>query len=96
MSFSPVTVGGFTITSAEFVKAAVNLKGLPKERLPQVAFLGRSNVGKSSLLNTLMGQKKLVKISATPGKTREINFFKVNPFLDSNKTTALNPAYIKT
>lgn len=78
MSFSPVTVGGFTITSAEFVKAAVNLKGLPKERLPQVAFLGRSNVGKSSLLNTLMGQKKLVKISATPGKTREINFFKVN------------------
>ena len=57
MSFSPVTVGGFTITSAEFVKAAVNLKGLPKERLPQVAFLGRSNVGKSSLLNTLMGQK---------------------------------------
>ena len=78
MSFSPVTVGGFTITNAEFVKAAVNLKGLPKERLPQVAFLGRSNVGKSSLLNTLMGQKKLVKISATPGKTREINFFKVN------------------
>ena len=78
MSFSPVTVGGFTITSAEFVKAAVNLKGLPMERLPQVAFLGRSNVGKSSLLNTLMGQKKLVKISATPGKTREINFFKVN------------------
>ena len=75
---NPVKFGDFTVTSAEFVKAAVNLKGLPEERLPMVAFLGRSNVGKSSLLNTLMGQKKLVKVSSTPGKTREINFFKVN------------------
>ena len=75
---APVKFGDFTVTSAEFVKAAVNLKGLPDERLPQVAFLGRSNVGKSSLMNALMGQKKLVKVSATPGKTREINFFKVN------------------
>ena len=75
---NPVKFGDFVITSAEFVKAAVNLKGLPEERLPQVAFLGRSNVGKSSLMNALMGQKKLVKVSATPGKTREINFFKVN------------------
>ena len=75
---APVKFGDFTVTSAEFVKAAVNLKGLPQERLPQVAFLGRSNVGKSSLMNALMGQKKLVKVSATPGKTREINFFKVN------------------
>jgi len=75
---NPVKFGNFTVTSAEFVKAAVNLKGLPAERLPQVAFLGRSNVGKSSLLNALMGVKKLVKISSTPGKTREINFFKVN------------------
>lgn len=77
-SQAPIIVGGYEIRSAEFVKAAVNLKGLPSERLPQVAFLGRSNVGKSSLLNTLMGQKKLVKVSAAPGKTREINFFKVN------------------
>lgn len=75
---APVVVGGFEITSATFVKAAVTLKGLPEERLPQVAFLGRSNVGKSSLLNALMGTKKLVKVSSTPGKTREINFFKVN------------------
>ena len=75
---NPVKFGDFTVTSAEFVKAAVNLKGLPEERLPQVAFLGRSNVGKSSLMNALMGQKKLVKVSATPGKTREINFFRVN------------------
>ncbi len=66
------------IISAEFVKAATNIKGLPSERLPQVAFLGRSNVGKSSLMNALMGRKNLVKVSSTPGKTREINFFSVN------------------
>ena len=75
---APVEVGGYTVRSAKFVKAAVNLKGLPEEHLQQIAFLGRSNVGKSSLMNTLMGQKKLVKISSTPGKTRELNFFKVN------------------
>ena len=75
---NPVKFGDFVITSAEFVKAAVNLKGLPEERLPQVAFLGRSNVGKSSLMNALMGRKDLVKVGRTPGKTRELNFFKVN------------------
>lgn len=75
---APVVVGGVKVNSAVFVKAAVSLKGLPEERLPQVAFLGRSNVGKSSLMNALMGKKDLVKVSATPGKTREINFFKVN------------------
>ncbi|MCQ2105820.1 MAG: ribosome biogenesis GTP-binding protein YihA/YsxC [Fibrobacter sp.] len=73
-----VVVGGFKITSAKFAKAAVSLKGIPEERLPQIAFLGRSNVGKSSLMNALMGKKDLVKVSSTPGKTREINFFKVN------------------
>ena len=75
---NPVKFGPIEITSAEFVKSAVSLKGLPEERLPQVAFLGRSNVGKSSLMNALMGQKSLVKVSSTPGKTREMNFFKVN------------------
>lgn len=75
---NPVKFGDFVVRSAKFVKSAVSLKGLPEERKPQIAFLGRSNVGKSSLLNALMGQKNLVKVSATPGKTRELNFFSVN------------------
>lgn len=75
---APAVVGGYKITSVEFVKSAVSLGGLPKERLPQVAFLGRSNVGKSSLMNALMGRKNFVKVSSTPGKTHELNFFRVN------------------
>lgn len=63
---------------AEFVTAATKPSELPTDGLPQVAFLGRSNAGKSSLLNTLSGKKKLVRISSRPGKTREINFFRIN------------------
>jgi GTP-binding protein len=66
------------VTSAEFLKAAVDRKGWPKDGLPQVAFAGRSNVGKSSLINNLVNRKGLVKTSGTPGKTREINFFTIN------------------
>lgn len=51
---------------------------LPEDGLPQIAFAGRSNVGKSSLLNALLGRKGLVKVSGTPGKTREINLFNIN------------------
>ncbi len=51
---------------------------LPKDDRPQVAFAGRSNVGKSSLLNKLTGRKKLAKVSNTPGKTRSLNFYLVN------------------
>ena len=75
---SPVMVGDYKIVSAEFVKGSTSIKHLPEERLPQIAFLGRSNVGKSSLMNALMGRKDLVKVGRTPGKTRELNFFKVN------------------
>jgi GTP-binding protein len=66
------------IVSAEFATAAVNERGWPKDRLPQVAFVGRSNVGKSSLINSLLNRKGLVRTSSTPGKTREINFFAIN------------------
>jgi GTP-binding protein len=50
----------------------------PESTLPEIAFAGRSNVGKSSLLNKLVGRKKLARVSKTPGRTREINFFRVN------------------
>jgi GTP-binding protein len=63
--------------SAEFVKGVVALDGLPDARLPEVAVSGRSNVGKSSLLNVIFARKGLAKVSQTPGKTREINFFRV-------------------
>lgn len=66
------------VFSAEFALGVTSLDALPSDDLPQVAFFGRSNVGKSSLLSALMGKKGLVKVSAAPGKTREINFFRVN------------------
>lgn len=66
------------VAGAEFVKAAVDERGWPKDGMAQVAFVGRSNVGKSSLINSLVGRKGLVKTSSTPGKTREINFFRIN------------------
>jgi GTP-binding protein len=66
------------IISAEFMKSAVKPDQYPKTSLPEIAFAGRSNVGKSSLINTLLGRKKLAQISATPGKTRLLNFFTVN------------------
>lgn len=54
------------------------MEQLPKDKRPQIAFAGRSNVGKSSLLNKLTGRKKLAKVSSTPGKTRALNFFLIN------------------
>lgn len=68
----------FRIKSATYLKSVVDLKGLPRDRLPEVAFAGRSNVGKSSALNRLVNVKSLAKISSTPGKTRMINFFLIN------------------
>ena len=66
------------IKSAEFVKSASNWKDCPPDDLPEYAFLGRSNVGKSSLINMLTRRGKLAKTSATPGKTRLINHFLIN------------------
>jgi GTP-binding protein len=66
------------IFSAEFLTGAVSCKQYPDSVCPELAFVGRSNVGKSSLINSLLNRKKLVKTSQTPGKTQEINFFKIN------------------
>ena len=66
------------IKSAEFVTSAVKPAGYPPAELPEIAFAGRSNVGKSSLINTLVNRRHLVKTSSTPGRTQLINFFHVN------------------
>jgi len=66
------------ITSARFVGCAVDLEACPVTNLPEFAFVGRSNVGKSSLVNMLAEVKGLAKTSGTPGKTKLINFFRMN------------------
>ncbi|MDG4476116.1 ribosome biogenesis GTP-binding protein YihA/YsxC [Desulfobacterales bacterium RS19-109] len=62
----------------EFVKSAFKMAQLPEEPLPEIAFAGRSNVGKSSLINRLVNRKGLVKVSARPGKTQSLNYFLVD------------------
>jgi GTP-binding protein len=61
--------------ASTFVKGVVRIAGLPQDGRAEVAFAGRSNVGKSSLINALTGQKSLARVSVTPGRTRELNFF---------------------
>jgi len=68
------------ILSAEFVTSAVEPSQYPPESLPEIAFAGRSNVGKSSLINVLVNRKHLVKTSSTPGRTQLVNFFDINDY----------------
>jgi GTP-binding protein len=65
------------VLSAEFLRSAVALDQCPREPVPEIAFAGRSNVGKSSMINSLTHRKKLVRVSNTPGRTRALNFFEV-------------------
>lgn len=69
---------GFKIKSACYFKSFAEAADVPENHLPQIAFAGRSNVGKSSVLNILTNKKNLAKISSTPGKTRLLNFFLIN------------------
>ncbi len=66
------------IKSAEFIMSNSNVTKAPQDRIPEYAFIGRSNVGKSSLINMLMERKDLAKTSGKPGKTQLINHFKIN------------------
>jgi len=66
------------VVSTEFIKSATDPAHYPGEGLPDIAFVGRSNVGKSSLINSIVNRKNLARISNTPGRTQLINFFKVN------------------
>lgn len=66
------------INQSEFIISAVKPEQYPKDNRVEIAFVGRSNVGKSSLINTLTNRRKLAKTSGTPGKTRLINFFLIN------------------
>ncbi len=66
------------ILSAEFITSATKPAQYPPVKYPEMAFAGRSNVGKSSLINTLVNRKRLVKTSSTPGRTQLINFFDIN------------------
>jgi GTP-binding protein len=65
------------ILSAEFIKSCVAAEHFPNGELPEIAFVGRSNVGKSSLINSLLNRRDLAKVSRTPGKTRAVNLFQI-------------------
>ena len=65
----------------EFIAGAAELDALPASQLPEVAFVGRSNVGKSSLINALTGRTGLARVSRTPGRTRQINLFRLGDAL---------------
>ena len=82
-NFAPLRLCGklappMKVTKAEFIKSAFKEDDWPKDSQPEVAFLGRSNVGKSSLINSLLSVRGLARTSSTPGRTQSLNFFSVN------------------
>jgi GTP-binding protein len=75
------------VLEARFLTTAVDPSGYPKDPVPEIAFVGRSNVGKSSMINSLAARKKLVRVSNTPGRTRTLNFFDVDLSFQGEKRT---------
>jgi GTP-binding protein len=78
---SPEFIRKLFAGECDFVAGADNVEALPQPSLPEIAFVGRSNAGKSSLINALTGRKALARVSNTPGRTRQINFFKLGKSL---------------
>ena len=66
------------VHKAEFVRSAADPKDFPRDPLPQIAFAGRSNVGKSSVINRLLNRKNFARVGAAPGKTTHINYFRID------------------
>ena len=83
----PVAAPAVKIIDARFVITAVEQKGYPPAEFPEVAFVGRSNVGKSSMINVLAARRKLVRVSNTPGRTRALNFFDLDVELRGHRKT---------
>lgn len=78
-ALSPANCGWqLLVTESIFVTSSARPDQFPPDGLPEIAFLGRSNVGKSSLINTLVGRKGLAFTSSTPGRTQTINFYRIN------------------
>lgn len=69
---------GINISNAEFVRSAVKASDFPRDRLPQIVFAGRSNVGKSSVINKILNRKNFARVGASPGKTTHINYFLID------------------
>src|SRR5207237_4214109 len=71
-------INSMKITNTEFIKSAFKEVDWPRDAKPEIAFLGRSNVGKSSLINSLLGVRGLARTSSTPGRTQAVNFFLIH------------------
>jgi GTP-binding protein len=99
-ALSPDLAESYFNGTASFVKGCVEPSHFPEEAYPEVAFIGRSNVGKSSLINALLNRKSLARTSNTPGRTREINYFLLTPpakvveQLNQTRRPAANGLYI--
>ena len=84
------------ITSVEFTTSAVRRSQYPTDKKPEFLLVGRSNVGKSSFINTLVNRKNLARTSNTPGKTRQINFYNIDFFLTLTLPLTLDILFLST